>query len=168
VIELMDQVGISGPGEQGCFGLFSATSSSGGGHANQRVMIAMRRSPAIRSLLIADEPTTARGCHYQGGRSFDLLCLCNAGSWYGVILIYQLHGRVSDTHRAVAYVCRAPRFMDTGARSRGAVRVAAAALYGRPCWRPRPGRSEAEGAGHHSGVVPGLHIGPRGCLFSPR
>jgi dipeptide transport system ATP-binding protein len=158
-IGLLEQVGI--PAASSRLGSYPHQLSGG---MNQRVMIAMAIA-CNPKLLIADEPTTALDVTIQA-QILDLLRSLQKERGMGLVLITHNMGVVSEMAQRVA-VMYAGQVME----ERGVAELFAAPQhpYTAALLAALPERAAGEGRlATISGVVPGLHDRPAGCLFAPR
>lgn len=158
-IGLLEQVGI--PAASTRLGSYPHQLSGG---MNQRVMIAMAIA-CNPKLLIADEPTTALDVTIQA-QILDLLRSLQKERGMGLVLITHNMGVVSEMAQRVA-VMYAGQVME----ERGVAELFAAPQhpYTAALLAALPERAAGEGRlATISGVVPGLHDRPTGCLFAPR
>ncbi|MDM0065792.1 ABC transporter ATP-binding protein [Variovorax sp. J31P207] len=158
-IGLLEQVGI--PAASSRLGSYPHQLSGG---MNQRVMIAMAIA-CNPKLLIADEPTTALDVTIQA-QILDLLRSLQKERGMGLVLITHNMGVVSEMAQRVA-VMYAGQVME----ERGVAELFAAPQhpYTAALLAALPERAAGEGRlATISGVVPGLHDRPTGCLFAPR
>jgi dipeptide transport system ATP-binding protein len=158
-VELLEQVGIPEPAKR--LGAFPHQLSGG---MNQRVMIAMAIACNPR-LLIADEPTTALDVTIQA-QILDLLLALQRERGMSLVLITHNMGVVAETaHRVtVMYAGQVVEEQDVASLFAKPEHPYTAALLA-----ALPERSEGDQRlATISGVVPGLHDRPQGCLFSPR
>ncbi|MDM0036588.1 ABC transporter ATP-binding protein [Variovorax sp. J22P271] len=156
---LLEQVGI--PAASTRLGSYPHQLSGG---MNQRVMIAMAIA-CNPKLLIADEPTTALDVTIQA-QILDLLRSLQKERGMGLVLITHNMGVVSEMAQRVA-VMYAGQVME----ERGVAELFAAPQhpYTAALLAALPERAAGEGRlATISGVVPGLHDRPAGCLFAPR
>ncbi len=158
-IELLAQVGIPAPETR-----LAAFPHQLSGGMNQRVMIAMAIACNPR-LLIADEPTTALDVTIQA-QILDLLIALQRERGMALVLITHNMGVVAETAQRVMVM-----YAGQVVEEQPAERLFAAPRhpYTAALLSALPERS----AGHNrlptiSGVVPGLHDRPQGCLFHPR
>jgi len=158
-IELLEQVGIPAPESR-----LRAFPHQLSGGMNQRVMIAMAIACNPR-LLIADEPTTALDVTIQA-QILDLLLALQRERGMALILITHNMGVVAETAQRVSVM-----YAGQVVEERGAAELFAAPQhpYTAALLAALPERSTGETRlATISGVVPGLHDRPRGCLFNPR
>jgi dipeptide transport system ATP-binding protein len=157
--ELLEQVGIPAASSR----LNSYPHQLSGG-MNQRVMIAMAIACNPR-LLIADEPTTALDVTIQA-QILDLLRSLQKERGMGLVLITHNMGVVSEMAQRVA-VMYAGQVMEE--RSVSELFAAPQHPYTAALLAALPERTAGEGRlATISGVVPGVHDRPVGCLFAPR
>jgi dipeptide transport system ATP-binding protein len=157
--ELLEQVGIPAASSR----LNSYPHQLSGG-MNQRVMIAMAIACNPR-LLIADEPTTALDVTIQA-QILDLLRSLQKERGMGLVLITHNMGVVSEMAQRVA-VMYAGQVMEE--RSVSDLFAAPQHPYTAALLAALPERTAGEGRlATISGVVPGVHDRPAGCLFAPR
>jgi dipeptide transport system ATP-binding protein len=158
-IELLRQVGIPDPASR----LKSFPHQLSGG-MNQRVMIAMAVACNPR-LLIADEPTTALDVTIQA-QILELLLKLQEERGMALILITHNMGVVAETARRVLvmYAGQVAEMSAVNQLFRGPRHPYSAALLDALPERSL-GRKRLPTI---SGVVPGLHDRPQGCLFHPR
>ncbi|MGJ7511084.1 ABC transporter ATP-binding protein [Variovorax sp. GT1P44] len=156
---LLEQVGIPAASTR----LNSYPHQLSGG-MNQRVMIAMAIACNPR-LLIADEPTTALDVTIQA-QILDLLRSLQKERGMGLVLITHNMGVVSEMAQRVA-VMYAGQVMEE--RSVSELFAAPQHPYTAALLAALPERTAGEGRlATISGVVPGVHDRPAGCLFAPR
>jgi dipeptide transport system ATP-binding protein len=158
VVELLEEVGISDPARRA-----SAFPHQLSGGMSQRVMIAMALACRPK-LLIADEPTTALDVTIQA-QILDLLLSLRRRNGMGLVLITHDMGVVAETadRVIVQYAGQPVETNATRALFSDPRHPYTAALLAALPERARERRLPAI-----SGMVPGQHNRPDGCLFSPR
>src|SRR3954466_7872140 len=158
-IELLEQVGI--PAAASRMDDYPHQLSGG---MNQRVMIAMAISCNPR-LLIADEPTTALDVTIQA-QILDLLRNLQQERGMALVLITHNMGVVSEMAQRIA-VMYAGQVMEHQRVDR--LFASPQHPYTEALLAALPERTAGEGRlATISGVVPGVHDRPAGCLFAPR
>ncbi|PLC01930.1 dipeptide ABC transporter ATP-binding protein DppD [Variovorax sp. RO1] len=157
--ELLEQVGISAASSR--LGSYPHQLSGG---MNQRVMIAMAIACNPR-LLIADEPTTALDVTIQA-QILDLLRDLQKERGMALVLITHNMGVVSEMAQRIA-VMYAGQVMEHQRVDR--LFASPQHPYTEALLAALPERAAPEGRlATISGVVPGVHDRPAGCLFAPR
>ncbi len=157
--ELLEQVGI--PAASSRLGSYPHQLSGG---MNQRVMIAMAIACNPR-LLIADEPTTALDVTIQA-QILDLLRDLQKERGMALVLITHNMGVVSEMAQRIA-VMYAGQVMEHQRVDR--LFASPQHPYTEALLAALPERAAPEGRlATISGVVPGVHDRPAGCLFAPR
>src|SRR3954470_19670562 len=158
-VELLEQVGI--PAAASRMNDYPHQMSGG---MNQHVMIAMAISCNPR-LLIADEPTTALDVTIQA-QILDLLRNLQRERGMALVLITHNMGVVSEMAQRIA-VMYAGQVMEHQRVDR--LFASPQHPYTEALLAALPERAAPEGRlATISGVVPGVHDRPSGCLFAPR
>jgi dipeptide transport system ATP-binding protein len=156
--DLLALVGIPEPAKR-----LTAFPHQMSGGMSQRVMIAMAIA-CEPSLLIADEPTTALDVTIQA-QILDLLLKLQEDKNMALVLITHDMGVVAETSKRVVvqYAGQQVEQNDTVALFADPHHPYTAALMA-----ALPERATEKRLTSISGVVPGLHDRPKGCLFAPR
>jgi dipeptide transport system ATP-binding protein len=156
--DLLALVGIPEPAKR-----LTAFPHQMSGGMSQRVMIAMAIA-CEPSLLIADEPTTALDVTIQA-QILDLLLKLQEDKNMALVLITHDMGVVAETSKRVVvqYAGQQVEQNDTIALFADPHHPYTAALMA-----ALPERATQKRLTSISGVVPGLHDRPKGCLFAPR